>query len=328
VAGRKMRISDCDDGWDVTRFRACYRKLVDNEKIFAFITSATVGTGEVHADLARDRIPWFGSWGFFTSEAKDPWMFPTHAATIHEAHAAALWVKEVHKPKTVGILYWNVPEEKLAAKAIREVLEPAGIKVVRELPQELETTDESSNVLAMRSVNPDHILAFTHPAPNVKFMLDAANQGYWPPKGMTTNHTITEAWGSLAGEWPLQGLWSITTVKTWGQNDEYVATMNRYAPQMRDVHHHITQTAYAGVRTFVEAARMVGPNLTRTEVMKVLESKPWDYQNLLGQTYLWQPGNHDQLRCEYMYKYSSTKSGSYKVWEPDPTKHQICDTFD
>lgn len=72
IFGRKMNIVDCDDAGDVTRFRACYRKLIEQEKIFSFITSITWGTGEVHGDLARDKIPWVGSWGFYTSEWKDP----------------------------------------------------------------------------------------------------------------------------------------------------------------------------------------------------------------------------------------------------------------
>ncbi|MCA1844283.1 MAG: ABC transporter substrate-binding protein, partial [Actinobacteria bacterium] len=70
IFGRKMVIADCDDSGAVTRFRSCYRKLIDESKIFAFITSVTWGTGEVHGDLARDKIPWIGSWGFYTSEWK------------------------------------------------------------------------------------------------------------------------------------------------------------------------------------------------------------------------------------------------------------------
>ena len=86
VHGRKISVSNCDAAGDVARARACFRKLVDEDQVFAFITSITWGTGELHQDLARDEVPWFGSWGFFTSEWRDPWMFP--AAHGHHPRGA------------------------------------------------------------------------------------------------------------------------------------------------------------------------------------------------------------------------------------------------
>ena len=71
-----------------------------------------------NADLAKAKIPWFGSWGFFTSEWKDPWMFPAHMASVHEAHANSIYVRDVFKLKTVGILYLNIPEDRAAVKAM------------------------------------------------------------------------------------------------------------------------------------------------------------------------------------------------------------------
>jgi ABC-type branched-subunit amino acid transport system substrate-binding protein len=325
IFGRKMIIGDCDDSGDVTRFRSCYRKLIDEAKVFSFITSVTWGTGEVHGDLARDKIPWIGSWGFYTSEWKDPWMFPVHLSTVTEARADATWVRDIVKPKTVGILYLNTPEQQLAKEALHQILDPAGIKVVREIPQEIDTPDESSNVFSMRAANPDHIIHFSWPPPMIKFIVDSSQQGYWPPMGISGNHLIGEQVGRLIGDWATQGMYSITSYKLWGGGDEYQAIMDKYAPQMKKMHHHQTQSGYVGVKITADAAKAVGPNLTRDNIMKVLESRRWDFGPGLGQSVLWGPGNHDTMRCEYMMKFNSSDTGSYKVFIPEPRKSYVCD---
>jgi ABC-type branched-subunit amino acid transport system substrate-binding protein len=325
VHGRKFVISDCDDSGDVTRFRSCYRKLIDEAKIFSFITSVTWGTGEVHGDLARDKIPWIGSWGFYTSEWKDPWMFPVHLSTVTEARATAGWVRDILKPKSIGILYLNTPEQQLAKASLHQVIDKAGIKTVREIPQEIDTPDESSNVFSMRAANPDHIIHMSWPPPMIKFIVDSANQGYWPPMGISGNHLIGEQVGRLVGEWPKKGMYSITSYKLWGSGDEYQAIMDKYAPQMKKLHHHQTQEGYIGVKIAAEAMKVNGPKLTRDSIIKTLESRKWDFGPGMGQSVLWGPGNHDTMRCEYMMQYNSADTGSYKVFVPEPKKPYICD---
>jgi ABC-type branched-subunit amino acid transport system substrate-binding protein len=325
VHGRKFVISDCDDSGDVTRFRACYRKLIDEAKIFSFITSVTWGTGEVHGDLARDKIPWIGSWGFYTSEWKDPWMFPVHLSTVTEARATAGWVRDILKPKSIGILYLNTPEQQLAKKSLHDVIDKAGIKTVREIPQEIDSPDESSNVFSMRAANPDHIIHMSWPPPMIKFIVDSTNQGYWPTLGISGNHLIGEQIGRLVGDWPKKGMYSITSYKLWGSGDEYQAIMDKYAPQMKKLHHHQTQEGYIGVKIAADAMKANGPNLTRDSIIKTLESRKWDFGPGMGQSVLWAPGNHDTMRCEYMMQYNSSDTGSYKVFIPEPRKSYICD---
>ena len=326
IYGRKLEVVDCDDSGNSSQFRACFRKLVDQEKIFALTSSVTWGSGEAHADLARDQVPWVGSWGYYTSEWKDPWMFPMHMASVHEAHAGAEWVRDVIKPKTVGILFLNSPEQQLAKAAVRQVLDAAGIKTVREVGQEIETPDESQNVLTMRAANPDFIIHYSWAPPVVKWMVDAANQGYWPPKGVMGNHFLGQVIAELVGTWPLQGMWTISSYELWGT--EYVATVEKYAPQMKARNHHNTQTGFIAVKIFTEAAKEVGPNLTRDGLMKVLASRRFDAGPGLGASFTWNPGNHDTMRCEYMFKYASSDSSSYKAFVPDPTKYRVCDDVD
>jgi ABC-type branched-subunit amino acid transport system substrate-binding protein len=316
ILGRKLKLDDCDDAADLTRFRACYRKLVQQEKVFTLVTSMTFGSGEVHGDLARDRIPWIGDIGWYGSSWTDPWMVPMYFSAVNDASAVAQWlVKSVH-PKNVGILYLNTPEMKLAREEMTRVLTANGIKVGLSIAQELDTADESGNVLQMRSAGVDHISHFSWPPPVAKFLIDSAQQGYWPEKGVSGNHMVIEAIPGIVGSWPLKGWWSSSTYHVWGS--EYEAITKKYAPNLSTLHHHNTQTAYIALRLLKQAAEEVGPNLTRDGLMKQFESHPWDAGPDLGQSFLWKPNVHDTLRCEYMFKYSSTDEGSFKVWQPVP----------
>jgi ABC-type branched-subunit amino acid transport system substrate-binding protein len=325
VLGRKLRLIDCDDGADIARFRACYDKLVHDKKVFSLITSMTFGSGEVHGDMARDRIPWIGDIGWYGSSWTDPWMIPMYTSAIADGSAIAEWTANVVKPQRVGMLYLNTPEMKAATAEATRVLKAHGINVVKTLSHELDTADESPNVLQMRSANVDFIIHLSWPPPVVKFFIDAAQQGWWPAKGIAGNHFVAEADPELIGKWPLNRWWNSSAYHLWGP--EYEAITRKYAPELHTLHHHNTQTAYIAVRLFKQAAEEVGPNLTRDALMKVFESHPWDAGPGLAQQFLWKPGLHDTLRCIFMFKYTGMEEGSAKVWTPDPTQFKSCGTL-
>ena len=340
IHGRKVSVTNCDAAGDVARARACFRKLVDEDQVFAFITSITWGTGELHQDLARNQVPWFGSWGFFTSEWRDPWMFPTHMATIHEAHANSIWVRDNLAPESVGIIYLNIPEDRLAADAMHDIFDPAGIDVVLEQPIEIETPDHTPAVIEMQAAKPDHVIHFAWAAPMAGWMIAAEQQGYWPPLGVSGNHFAAEALGEFVGDWPLKGMWTITTFNVWSDNSEYLAVLEKYNPEQLLKIHHITQSGYAGGRIFVETAKQIGPDITRENMMELWEAQPWDAGPGLGVTFAWgdasadraagtETATHDTLRCEYQFKYNqAAASTDFAVWVPAPEQYEICDDYD
>ncbi|MGQ0845703.1 MAG: ABC transporter substrate-binding protein, partial [Sporichthyaceae bacterium] len=105
VLGRRLSVVDCDDGpGEVSRAKACLKKLVVQDKIFSLISSIDWATASLHDDLRINKLPYVGSWAYSQTEWQDPYMFPTHMSMIHEAMAGANWVRDVIKPKTYGLL--------------------------------------------------------------------------------------------------------------------------------------------------------------------------------------------------------------------------------
>jgi ABC-type branched-subunit amino acid transport system substrate-binding protein len=341
VLGRRLSLVDCDDGpGEVSRSKACIKKLVGQDKVFALLGYSSWASASVHADLAQYKLPAIGTWAYSQTEWQDPYMFPTHMSMIHEAMAGAQWVKNVIKPKTYGMICLTSPEMQLSCQEVQRILDASGAKLVKKVDVGIAETSMSAQVLAMRAANPDHIVHYViNPATITKFVVEAAQQGYWPTQGMSGNHLAAEVLGSLFGKWPAGRYWTNTTYRLWGP--EFLATMSKYARGNAGLNHHIVQAVYVGALIFERAAKAVGPNLTRDRLVAQLSNGDiYDSDAALGQRFSynkteregnsaspsWNPNNGQGH--EYMYKYSSTNTvsnpdGSPNGFQPDPDQFEI-----
>ena len=341
VLGRRLSLVDCDDGpGEVSRSKACIKKLAGQDKVFALLSYSSWASASVHSDLAQYKLPAVGTWAYSQTEWQDPYMFPTHMSMIHEAMANAHWVKNVIKPKTYGLVCLTSPEMQLSCAEVQRVLDASGSKMVKKLDVAITETSMSAQILSLRSANPEHIVHYViNPATMAKFMVEATQQNYYPPKGISGNHLAAEVLGSLFGKHPVNRYWTNTTYKLWGP--EFMATMSKYARGNRGLNHHIVQANYVGSLMFERAAEAVGPNLTRERLMAQLGNgdvyaadssldqrfsytqaeRGGDYAN---QTWSSEMG---QGR-EFMYKYTSTNTvsdpnGAPSGFQPDPDQFVI-----
>ena len=340
VAGRKLNLVACDDGGDVTRARSCYEKL--KGQVFAFVPGESWIYDVIHGQLAQDRIPWL-SRGYFKSEWQDPYMFPCHANGLREATSLAKWVALHVHPQTVGILYLNVSEDIAARDAGERVLEQYGIKVVQSIGQEWDSPDESQHVLAMRVANPDMVIDYSFGTPVAKFLHDAQGQNWMPKFGYAGKHlTGDPAYGQLFGDSMKGHMLTITSYVTpaaQGQTppDENLPGLKLWEMltakytgyDLAGLHfkytmgHHETQAALGCVKVFTDAARALGPDLTRPRFIDYLETHSFDTG--MGQVLRWPHGDHGQepycFNREYLYEWEGTADGGYdfKRVLPDPT---------
>jgi ABC-type branched-subunit amino acid transport system substrate-binding protein len=321
ILGRRLNIVDCDDGpGEVSRAKSCIKKLVGQDRIFSMLTSVTWSSASIHEDLHINKLPLIGAWAYSQTEWEDPYMFPTHMSMLHEALANAYWVRDVIKPKTYGLLCLTSPEMQKACANVSKVLDAAGIKLVKKVDVAISEPSMSSQILAMRAANPDHIVHYVINAATVgKFMIEAAQQNYYPPLGISGNHLAAEVLGGLIGKFPANRYWINTTYKLWGP--EYMAVMTKYARGNRGKNHHILQAGYVGLNIFAAAAKEVGPDLTREKLMAVLASnRIWKSDASLDQRFSWRPAERgDDFASdlangrEFMYEYTSANT----VGNPD-----------
>jgi hypothetical protein len=254
---------------------------------------------------------------------------------IHEAMAGAHWAANVVHPKTYGLICLTSPEMQLACNQVQKVLDASGASMVKRVDVAIAETSMSAQVLAMRAANPDHIIHYViNPATIAKFVVEAAQQGYWPPKGMSGNHLAAEVLGQLFGKWPEGRYWTNTTYKMWGP--EFMATMNKYARGNKGLNHHIVQSTYVGAQILAQAARAVGPDLTRDRLMAQLgNGDTYRSESAMDQKFQYTPAergsgwsSENGQGREFMYKYATSNTaanpdGSPSGFEPDPDQFVI-----
>jgi ABC-type branched-subunit amino acid transport system substrate-binding protein len=339
VLGRRITLQDCDDGpGEVARSKACIKKLVGQDHVFALVTGLDWATASIHDDLKQYKLPYMGAWAYSQTEWQDPYMFPTHMSMVNEAFSGAQWAKQVIKPKTYGLVCLTSPEMQIACDNVSKILDASGAKMVKRVDVSISETSMSAQILAMRSANPDHIVHYViNPATMAKFMVEAAQQGYYPPQGISGNHLGAEVLGSLFGKHPAGRYWTNTTYKLWGT--EFMATMTKYARGNKGTNHHIVQAGYTGINILAAAAKAVGPNLTRERLMTQLANGTiWHADASMSQRFSWKPSERltpDDVKNgtltdqdlaqgrEFMYKYNSSNTvgnpdGSPSGFAPDP----------
>jgi ABC-type branched-subunit amino acid transport system substrate-binding protein len=325
ILGRRIEITDCDDGpGEVARAKACIKKLVADAHVFSMITGIDWATASIHDDLAQYHLPYIGAWAYSQTEWQDPFMFPTHMSMIHEAMAGAHWAVDVVHPKTYGLICLTSPEMQLACNEVARIMDANGAKLVRRADVSISETSMSAYVLAMRAANPDHIIHYViNPATITKFFVEAGQQGYWPPMGISGNHLATEVLGSLFGKYPAGRYWTNTTYKLWGS--EYMALMHKYARANNGLNHHITQAGYMAINMFALAGKAIGPNLTRQRMMAELgNGTVWRSDAGMDQKFSYVPAERGQgwdtqggQGREFMYKYASDDTVSSPDGSPN-----------
>jgi ABC-type branched-subunit amino acid transport system substrate-binding protein len=339
IVGRRMTITDCDDGpGEVSRAKACIKKLAGQDKVFALVTGLDWATASIHDDLKQYKLPYMGAWAYSQTEWQDPFMFPTHMSMVNEAFSGAQWAKQVIKPATYGLVCLTSPEMQIACDNVTKIMDTANAKMVKRVDVGISETSMSAQILALRSANPDHIIHYViNPATMAKFMVEAAQQNYYPPKGISGNHLAAEVLGSLFGKHPTGRYWTNTTYKLWGP--EFMAVMTKYARGNKGTNHHIVQAGYVGISILAQAAKEVGPNLTRERLMTLLANGTvWHADASMSQRFSWKPSERltpDDVKSgtktdqdlgqgrEFMYKYTSTNTvgnpnGTPSGFEPDP----------
>ena len=273
IYGRKLNFAWCDDGFpDAGRTRACYKKLVEQDKIFAFANGCTWNEDQYQADMQKEKVPAFTPCSLYSVEWRNPFAFPIHMDMRQEGLAIADWILKNKHAKTYGVLCKeDMPDSQAACNNVQKGMEAGGAKMVYKGQFRTGTPDMSSDILAARAANPDILVDFViDPSITARFMVDAAQQNYWPPMGYTANHKTTEVIGGLIGDYPAKkGFVTQTSYLLWG--GEFIAWSNKYAPGNKGMNNHVTQGEYFGNTAMIECMRRVGPNLTRAGHDRLLQ---------------------------------------------------------
>jgi branched-chain amino acid transport system substrate-binding protein len=281
VNGRKINFISYDDAYSPPKTVEQARRLVESDEVFLiFAPLGTATNAAIQKYMNTMRVPQLfvlsgaSRWG---DPEHFPWTIGLQPNYRAEARVYAAYILE-HSPNAkIGVLYQHDDFGRDYILGLKDVLRDSYARmVVASAPYETSTPTVDSQVVAIKTVNPDIFLNIATP----KFAAQAIKKIAeldWHPVHIVTNISVSV--GAVlkpAGFDNAKGILSAgfqmdVTDPQWDDQpgmQRFRAFMAKYYPEA-DRSESGPMIAFNASNTLVEVLRRCGDNLTRENVMKV-----------------------------------------------------------
>lgn len=239
VNGHPVSLVVGDDGGDPARHRALHQKLVEQDRVLAFVQNfEVISRNKATIDyLNAKRIPVIGGEGSGDHYYQSPMYFPQAAAgdTILYTSIAGAAQYTVAKGKTkYGMLVCQ--EAQLCKDGERVWTEAApklGVQVVYTGRGSLAQPDYTAQCLAARNAGVEVLLLILDPNSILRLLASCSRQGYSPILGLTGS----EVEDQMKNDANMDGALAMSSVFPYFQTgtpatDEFQAAIAKFAPQL------------------------------------------------------------------------------------------------
>jgi branched-chain amino acid transport system substrate-binding protein len=317
VCGRQLKLKLVDDGWDYQRGGEYIRNLVEGDKVFALAVVPSSEGLKNAADggyLKAQKVPVVGTDGMLFSQYNDPYIWPVAASTISTMHIMAKHAYD-QGARQFSIVYetsyhfglegafaFNAAVQRLTGSGIPGYVNPlknpqcnerfCGIKAGA--PSYASEINKFNSACGQGKPC-DFTALLLEPATAVTWMKGGARSPSPTLRMGGPQPLFTASFGQDCGAacdglvlWtgylpPLGDYLGLPAVS------EYVNTIKN-ANSSADFNNSFVEGGYVGMNLLVKALKDVGPNLTRENLMKVLDNTDWD--SGLSAPLKWRAGNH------------------------------------
>jgi len=281
VHGRKILTQYYDDGYKPQNAVANTKRLVDQDKVFAIVSSQ--GTGAVMATvkfLTQNKVPLiFPFQGVPISGQKT--IFTSFTPYPNQSELVITWLVKVKGFKRIGILYQDDKYGYTFRDPAKKTLAKFGLKLAAAESYKRGAKDLSAQVAKLRNANLDACLLVATPPPGAAFIKEAHKQGWKDTKIISSGPLTDEKYINLSGGVG-EGIWGLSL---WPDpvhsNDpavvEYREIVEKYGTDRDKTPNRYSLYGYFYAKLFVEGLKKAGKNLTRESYIAALEGiKGWE----------------------------------------------------
>ncbi len=291
IHGRKVRVIIEDDSYSPAKTVPLVKKMVEQDKVFAFLGGLGTPTGSAVLDyIVRSGVPHLAP-----STGSSKWSIPPkpgyYAWQINYKTEAAILVKygvEELKLKKFAIFYQNDDYGKEGLEEARRQLEKRGAELVAEVAYNSTDTDLSAHALKLKQSGAEAVLAWPTVKAYATLLKEAAKIGYQPV--WLASATVNDpSLGKLAPN-AVQGAYfvsylpdpndpanaDIPAIREWREN------LPKYGPDLPLSN--FTLYGWGQARLLHEALKRAGRDLTRESFEQALQSFD-NWQDLATVTY-------------------------------------------
>ena len=281
VHGRKILTQYYDDGYKPQNAVANTKRLVEQDKVFAIVSSQ--GTGAVMATvkyLTQNKVPLiFPFQGVPISGQKT--IFTSFTPYSNQSELVVTWLVKVKGFKRIGILYQDDKYGYTFRDPANKTLAKFGLKLVAAESYKRGAKDLSAQVAKLRKANLDACLLVATPPPGAAFLREAHKQGWKDTKIISSGPLTDEKYINLSGGvgegiWGLS-LWPDPVNSMEPAVVEYREIMEKYGKDRDKTPNRYSLYGYYYAKLFVAGLQRAGRDLTRESYIAALEGvKNWE----------------------------------------------------
>lgn len=279
VHGRKILTKYYDDGYKPQNAVANTKKLVEQDKVFAILSSQ--GTSPVMATvkyLTDQEVPLlFPFQGVPISGKKT--IFTSFTPYPAQTEIVINWLVKQRGFKRIGMIYQDDKYGYAFRDPSKKFLGAMGLKLVAAESYKRAAVDLSPQIAKLRRANLDAVLLVCTPKPGAAALKEAHKIGWEKTKlissgPLTDEKFIILSGGVGEGVWGLS-LWPDPVHSQAPAVVEYREMLKKFAP--KNPLNRYSLFGYFYAKLFVEGLKRTGRNLTRENYIKALEGmKNWE----------------------------------------------------
>jgi len=280
VHGRKIITQYYDDGYKPQNAVANTKRLVEQDKVFAIVSSQ--GTGAVMATvkyLTQNKVPLIFPFQGVPIKGQKT-IFTSFTPYTNQSELVVTWLVKVKGFKRIGILYQDDKYGYTFRDPAKKTLAKFGLKLVAAESYKRGAKDLSAQVAKLRQAKLDACLLVATPPPGAAFLREAHKQGWKDTKIISSGPLTDEKYINLSGGVG-EGIWGLSL---WpdpvNSSDpavvEYREVVEKYGKDRDKTPNRYSLYGYYYAKLFVAGLQRAGRDLTRESYIAALEGiKGW-----------------------------------------------------
>src|SRR5581483_10883635 len=275
INGRRVEFVVGDTRIDPPTGLAAVKRMVEQDKVFAITGMFDPYTcNVVGAYVDQAKVPVVGCDGSLPDTWGHPWLWTLGAGQKSWSHVAAKFMVEKGW-KQVDLLTHTDASYDPGIAEFKLAIEAGGGKVKRVIRVPFDQADYTPQLVQIQSDNPEGVFQWLHPDQAIKLLLAEQRAGYKPNQVFSPEsapRAVPQSVGKFAEPFYIFG-----SGKAWDNNSKdpgwqrALSVVRQRAGKNVDFHNW-PGFSYTAIMLFAEAAKRVGPDLTRNALKQTLDS--------------------------------------------------------
>jgi ABC-type branched-subunit amino acid transport system substrate-binding protein len=279
INGRKIKYIQEDDQYDPSKTVPLVKKMVEEDKVFAFLGGLGTPNGVAVQDyIIQNHVPHIAP-----SSGSSKWSLPPkpgyYAWQLNYTTEADILVKygvDTLGKKKLAIFYQNDDFGKEGYNEAKAKLQARGIELAAEVPYNTQDTDYSAYALKLQQSGADAVLTWAVPAPFASLMKEAGKIGFKPT--WLNSSVVNDASVRKLASDEQQGAYFVAwlpnpddpanadnpAIKDWREN------LPKYGPDVPM--NNFSLTGWGQARLFKEVLTRAGKDLSRESLEQAADS--------------------------------------------------------